>query len=120
MTDSGPVPTGNTDDDVQLKGAFLPWAGDGPVLLSVPGSDLFYLPAFSTMEKMTEVMTQIETPMQGFKVVEDVPELMGGLPADVRIAFNPYFTPEGKVRWLEVTPEQNSKPSQEPGGLNDE
>lgn len=90
-----------------LTGKIFPWADEQPVLLGMPGSDLLYLPCFSTEEALLALMGR--TGSQGFtiKLIEDGNEFLNGIlespgAGSVRVILDPYFLPNGHVRFVQV------------------
>lgn len=100
-----PKPTG-IRRDVELTGMLFPWDGAQPVFLAVPNSSLLYLPCFDAAADLVEVMARARVPFAGIKQIEDSPAFLSSFgPAEraaVRVMVNPYFTPEGLVRWGEM------------------
>jgi hypothetical protein len=101
MSTEGPKPTGRRSE-VSLTGALMPWKQGQPAFLSVPGSDALYLPIFSAQDKLEGMMACVHTPYQSVKQIQDEADFLSSIPTDIKIMFDPYFTPEGKVRWTEL------------------
>lgn len=105
--DQAPRPTGKAPEDVTLAGLLVPWNGDLPALLSMPGSDAKYLACFTELQALRKLMMRADCPYTSVKTIEDGPEFLGSLPeyvggAPLHVILNPHFTPEGKVRFVQV------------------
>jgi len=105
----GPKPTGKPSGEVVLTGMLFPWDGRQPVLLSMPGSLLFYLPLFSTEEKLRETMKQAGVPFRSIKHVDDGAVFLASVYGDnpgaletLAVILDPYFLPSGRVRFTQV------------------
>lgn len=97
----GPKPTGR-QSEIDLTGSLMPWKNGQPVLLSVPGSTSFYLPLFSRGEQLESIMSRANTSYESIKQVSDGRDFLSSIPNDIKVMVNPYFTPEGRLRWTEV------------------
>lgn len=102
-----PRALGTPAKPVSLMGNLIPWRDEQPVLLSMPGSSYFYIACFSTPEKLHEFMRQAGICYEKIKQVEDGAEFMKSLcedrdQDDVKIIVDPYFLPNGRVRFMQV------------------
>ncbi len=107
-----PKRTDKPEEEVSLTGMVFAVLGqDGaaiqPALLTVPGSDALYLPVFDDVKKLVEAMIYSKTRYSNIKHIDDGAEFLESLPMkigekDLKVMLNPYFTPMGKVRWVEV------------------
>lgn len=104
-----PRPTGKPLVPLVLTGSLIPWNGDdGPVLLYMPGTTDFFLPVFSTEEKLRSTLTQAGVAFECVKHIDDGLEFLASVPRvmddqrRVRIAVDLWYTPEGRVRFHEV------------------
>lgn len=94
--------------EVSLTGMLVPWKASQPVLLSMPMSDAFYLPAFDSEEGLRSLMGQAAVPFDNIKVIEDGAEFLASIPdhspegAPLKIILNPRFTERGTVRFTEI------------------
>ncbi len=106
-----PKPTGKPPKDMSfddLTGCLFPWDGLQPVFLAMPSSPHLYLPLFSTALKLRQLMAQAKTPFVSIKQVQDGKEFYGSireqkkLPngAEVKVILDPYFLPNGRVRFV--------------------
>lgn len=99
---AGPRPTGRRVE-VTLTGMIFPWTAEGqPAFLRVPGSSALYLPLFSDPTMLKIVMDGTSTPYVKVKKIDDGFEFLDSIPKDIRIMVEPWFTPEGRVRWTEI------------------
>lgn len=105
----GPRPTGKPHESLNITGMLFPWNGLEPVLLMMPGSELLYLPLFSTPEQLNELMMQAKTPFVSIKKIDDGAEFLSGIydespgaRENVRVILNPYFLPNGRVRFTQI------------------
>jgi hypothetical protein len=102
MSDA-PKPTGNVHE-VTLTGKLFPWDNhmNQPVLLAMPGSEFNYLPLFSTVDALRELMERANVPFDKIKHVDDGPEFMSSIPLHIKLICDPYFLDNGRVRFTEV------------------
>lgn len=100
----GPRATGRVVGlDGGVSGMLLPWgANEQPALLGVPESDALYLPVFSSEAQLKEVMARAEAPYAKVKKIDDSDEFLSSIPLSIRIMIEPWFTPAGKLRWIEL------------------
>jgi hypothetical protein len=96
-----------TPHEVHLAGAVFPWENGYPVLLSVPGSDDFFLPVFPTTTKLRDLMQRASITYQSIKQIEDASVFLSSLPAyfhgqRLRLIFDPSMTSDGRVLYAEV------------------
>lgn len=97
-----PRPVGTPPRIVDITGHVIPW-NDGPVLLTMAeADDNLYLPVFSTVEKLTDMMMLTEIAYQSIKRIDDRREFLDSLPADVRVIIDPHFHESGRVRYTEI------------------
>lgn len=71
-------------------------------MLQIPGSPFFYVPVFTNSGQLKTLMAKAGTPFDSIKEITDGADFMTSFPNDVKVMHNPYFTPEGRVRWTEV------------------
>lgn len=108
MNEEAPKRTGKPAEELDLTGKHFPWGLGLPCFLSMPGTDALYLPCFTDPEKLCEVMAQAKAHFTGVKTIEDGPEFLSSIPTtgpggvDVHVILDPYYTPEGKVRFKQV------------------
>lgn len=112
--EEGPKPTGapaRTVSWTSLTGKLLPWdeKRQQPVMLNMPGSDLNYLPLFSSKRQLEELMQGGEIPYDGIKVIDHGEEFVTGLLESsmealqrTKVVLDLRFTPEGRVRFTEL------------------
>ena len=95
-----PKPTGRVTT-LDITGYLLPMEDSLPCLLSVPGSEVVYLPIFSTREKLDAVVKI--TGIQPNKVVtiEDPQEFMKSVLDQVEVMCDPHSV-DGKIRWHKI------------------
>ena len=102
-----PKRTEKPPEDVSLTGKYIPWSGDHPALLRMPGTDALYFPCFSTHQSLLAVMTRVGSDFTGIKVIGDGKEFIASIPMksegqDVHIILDPWHTEDGKVRFVQV------------------
>jgi len=98
-----PRRTDKPPEDVTLTGKLFPWKNNQPVFLRVPKSPYYYLPCFSTEEKLRDVLKRAGVEFASIKQIQDGPEfLTTEFPPLTKIIIDPYFTAEGRVRWVEL------------------
>jgi hypothetical protein len=66
------------------------------------GSDVLYLPVFSSEKQLREVLAKGRVPFDKIKHIDDGPEFMDSIPVEVIIIKDLYFTEEGKVRYTQI------------------
>jgi hypothetical protein len=95
---------------VTLEGVLIPWLGLQPQLVQVDDCDDFFLPLFSTEEKLREFMVLLDDRMKriathytikevtdGFEFLDSIFEHEG-----VRIMLDPILLDNNRTRWTEV------------------
>jgi hypothetical protein len=87
----------------------MPWVnggqtgpGPGPVLLNMPGSEYDYIPVFTSEAKLRACLGQAGVSFDAVKQITDGPVFLDSLPSDVVVIHDPWYTPEGKVRFKQV------------------
>lgn len=86
-------PTAKSNSDITLE-------------LEAPCED-FFLPLFTDENQLRELLGQAAVSFDRIKHVNDGPMFLGSLPyfvggTSLRVILDPYFTPEGHVRFIEV------------------
>jgi len=105
--EEAPRPTGRFTD-ITLTGCLVPFRGsvpagnEQPSMLAVPGSPHSYVPVFSTLAKLALFMDRSAMPYENVKKIDDGSEFLASIPEWIPIMYDPYYTPENRVRWLEV------------------
>lgn len=99
--DDRPKPTGKQPVDIVVSGCLMPWR-DGPVLLSMPGSASSYLPLFSGEAKLRECLATAGVQFASIKQITDGAAFLESVPRDVVLIHDPWFTPEGRVRFQQI------------------
>lgn len=103
-----PRPTGKPPTVLMSKaldGRIFAWRDGAPVLLNMPGTDAQYLAAFTTRARLEALYERACVPFDRIKVIDDGAEFLASLhesdPALV-VILDPYFTEEGRVRFVQV------------------
>lgn len=80
------------------------WAEDQPVLLKIAGSPLFYLACFTSADNLRAMHLHLDAPFEKIKQIEDGLEFLSSFDdhPNVIVIVDPYFTPEGRVRFVQV------------------
>jgi hypothetical protein len=107
-----PRPVANAPQrDINLTGYFFPWQDDAPVLMKLDGTGDFFLPLFSTVEKLREMVSVTAIEMDGIKRIDNGPEFLSSIPTELstggqrlRIMVDPHRTEDDnyKTRFTEV------------------
>lgn len=103
-----PRPTGKELESIELTGKLFPWgADDQPVLLQMPACEDFFLPLFTGENQLRELLGQAAVSFDRIKHVTNGPLFLASLPyfvggTSLRVILDPYFTPDGHVRFIEV------------------
>lgn len=102
--------TGRRVPSINLNGYLVPFYEDNqPMMIRVPGSIHVYIVCFSTPEKLEDAKKFIEP--ERVKQITDFVGFLQGLPvnqtldesgAQLKIMVDPWVTPEGKTRYLEI------------------
>jgi hypothetical protein len=86
---------------LDLAGMLLLWRGEQPVLIGIAGAG-FAVPLFTTKEKLEEAAKLYELPFDRIKTVDDQDEFLVSIPPEVLVVVDPWTTPQGTVRYLQV------------------
>ena len=78
---------------------YMAWKNQQPVLVSVVGTDQFYLPVFDRLEPLATFLGHSRKTWDGFTQVDEPGEFLGSLPEGILVMVNPSFTDEGRVQW---------------------
>lgn len=128
MTD-GPRRISDREVPLAITGYFIPThAASAPVLVGMPGTDDLFVFAFSTEEMLREVMRSFDISYDRVACVTDGAALFaeidelnrrGGRPYQIRIAVDPYKTPDGRARFFELLKDAAaSSPSSPPSSAS--
>lgn len=100
--DQGPVRTSRPPQTINLTGALFPVSKGGPVHIKMEGAPSFYLPCFTTEEKLRAFLTQggAMGNVEAIMVVQDANAFYRSVPREVQVILDPCYTPEGRVRYL--------------------
>lgn len=85
-----------------LTGMLVPFFDGQPVLLEVPASEHLYMPIFKDETSLTEVLALTNSAFDRIVQIEEQHEFLESIPPSIKIAVNPNFQPNGRVRWTEV------------------
>ena len=91
--------------EVSLDGMLFPWDGEQPVFFRMPGSDFFYLACFSSKEHLFDFMKHVGCDYRSVKQIENGREFMSSFDGHhdrVKIILDPFYLPNGRVRFSEV------------------
>jgi hypothetical protein len=102
-TGPAPAPTGGSCE-VDLTGHLVAWGREQPILLRMLGSKLWYLAAFSTESQLRELYARVGVKVERIKQIDDGPQFMSSFEGhdELVVIVDPYFTDEGRIRWLQV------------------
>ncbi len=115
-----PTPTGKPPEDAVLTGCVFAWDPEEgcPVFFEMPESPCLYLLLFETAEELYVFHARSGVPVPHIKRVADGREFLseiprgvvteGGVVAEIKICTKPRYTPEGRVRFMELVPEPAS------------
>lgn len=92
-----------------LTGKLFPWnkSTEQPVLINMPGSPYFYLPLFSSKEKLEGMLAAGRIPFDSIKHIDDGREFLTSLTespgwTETKVILDPYFLENGRVRFTEL------------------
>lgn len=102
-----PKSTGRSPMEIDLTDQVFPWEGDCPVYFRMAGSPYLWLPIFSDASKLRGFLQQVEVSHDRVKVIVNHREFFDNYPRkdgelEIRFMIDPYFTEEGKIRYLQV------------------
>jgi hypothetical protein len=103
-----PKRTGKPVEEVSLTGKVFPWEDDCPVYFGMHGSPYLWLPCFSEVSKLRGFLQQAGISHERIKVIDDGHVFMDSFPrknsagTEIRFMIDPYFTADGKVRYVQV------------------
>lgn len=110
MEPFAPRPTGASVREVTLTGKLLPWGDDDQVvLIHMSACDDYFLPVFSTRDKLEATLGRAGVRFVKIKHVDDgavflasLPYLYGDGKRALRIILDPTFGRDGTVRFTEI------------------
>jgi hypothetical protein len=91
-----------------LTGYLFPWHQGAPALLTMPNSVDVFLPVFSTVEKLQDLVRLVDLPIDAIKQVDNPIEFFKSMPAQfpngtrLRVIIDPYRTAENQTRFSEL------------------
>jgi hypothetical protein len=92
--------------NIDLTAKLFPWEAGQPVLLSMPLSDFFYFPCFSSKELLEDTMKRAGVSYASIKMIEDGREFLTTFTDEhkrvTKLIVDPYFMPNGRIRFIEV------------------
>jgi hypothetical protein len=100
----GPVPVG-TGGVIEIVGKLLAWREAGPEVLRMPGSPSSYIALFSTEEALRAFYARLGWKLvPRIQIVDDRDEFVLSIAVypDLEIIVDPYYTPEGRVRYRQL------------------
>jgi len=102
-----PKAAGRGPSKVSLSGKVFPWKNESPVFLRMVGSSCLWLPCFSKVDKLRGFLQRIGMSHDRIKVIDNQRDFIERFPRkdgdkEIRFMVDPYFTEEGKVRFLQV------------------
>lgn len=100
-----PRSTGKPPAEIVLTGMFLPWYAGTASCIDLPGAGDTYLKAvvvFSTVAKLEAAVKLIALPCERIKKIDEHWEFLASIPADLLVVVDPWITPEGTTRYMQV------------------
>lgn len=97
-----PKRTNKPPQEIELTGSLIPMASGQPVLLEMPESDLLYLPTFTEVSRLYTCLEKAGIEFDSILSVVDGREFLQSIPADITVIQDPWFTAEGKIRFLQI------------------
>jgi hypothetical protein len=88
-----------------LEGILFPWKNGLPVLVNLPGSQMFYLPCFSSEDLLTRTLEAGGVLWDSIRTLEDTEDFVLGvyeMNPRVKIILDLHQTREGTLRFSEV------------------
>jgi hypothetical protein len=99
--DVAPWRTGKPPEEVTLTGKCFAWFGDAPSLIELPGAGMA-LAVFTTVEKLAAMVEAVALPCDSIKQITDTWEFLNSVPPEVLVVIDPWRTPQGTTRYMEV------------------
>ena len=101
-----PHQVGTPLKSVSLTGTVFPWDGSQPHYLRMPESNYLYLPCFTDVDKLRDMMDRLHIQRYVIKQVDDGPEFLTSFDVPkaehVRVILDPHFIGEGKIRFTQA------------------
>jgi len=102
---------GTTEKTVNLTGTVFPWDGTQPHFFMMPGSNYQYLPCFTDVDKLRDMMDRLHIQRYTIKQVEDGPDFLTSFDVPgaehIKVVLDPHFIEGGRVRFTQVVPNAN-------------
>jgi hypothetical protein len=108
MSDEPIRRVGDTVHHLSLTGHVIAWHDGEPVLVGMPGTEDQFLPVFSSVDNLRDLLTGIAVAFSAIKRIDSGNEFIASLPLHLasgqrlRIIVDPYWTEAGRVRFIEV------------------
>lgn len=105
MGETQPRPTGRAFeiDAGMLRGSFVAWEFDQPVLLEMPGSDALYLPLFTNEAQLRDLFEMLKLRFTSIKRVDDPNEFLSSfVGTKVVVISDLRMVMPGRFRFLQV------------------
>jgi hypothetical protein len=90
---------------LDLTGMLLPWHAGQPSFIELPGKGDTFLIAvaiFSSVDKLEAAWKAIALPYDRIKQICDHWEFLASIPPEVLVVIDPWITPEGNTRYMQV------------------
>jgi len=100
--DVPPKPTGRLVE-LDLTGMLFAWSGEQPVFTHVTGDPRFMIACFTSETKLRAFYERLRRSFERIKQIEDGPEFLTSFDGhpDVGVIVDPYYTPEGRCRYVQ-------------------
>jgi hypothetical protein len=103
-----PHRVGTPERSVSLTGTVFPWKDWQPVFFRMPQSDYLYIPCFTDVDKLRDMMARLNIRDYKIKQVDNGPEFLTSFDvpeaSNMRVILDPHFIEGGKVRFTQVVP----------------
>lgn len=97
-----PQRTGKPAESVSLTGLLFAWSGQDPILVNLPGTESLYLPCFSDEGNLRAMHEAAQVRFDRIKRIDNGAEFLRSIPSDITVIVDPYLTPEGRLRFMQV------------------
>jgi hypothetical protein len=93
---------------LDITGHHFPWRDDAPLLVHLDGTHDYFLPLFTSEQKLRDMMHVFSIEMDSIKHIDDGPEFLDCIPTEfatgerLRIMVDPYRAADGKTRFIEL------------------
>lgn len=98
-----PKSTGRVTNDINLRGTLFMWADGQPVVIRVPGVEVWCLPVYTSKEKLVASARELALRYESIKQITDHDEFFESIEGvRVEVVLDPSKTKEGTLRYMRL------------------